>query len=98
MHSTIYAAAEGRPLEILGNPSLEKAASQDLNGGAAVFLQTIVPAGGPPEHFHRDSDEFFYVLEGELDVWGGGEHAKLLVGASASLPREVPHRFDNLTG
>lgn len=97
MQSMIFEATQGRPLDVLGNAFIEKAASSDLNGGAAVFVQTVQPAGGPPPHFHCESDEFFYMLEGELEVWVGGKHATLRPGMSATLPRAVPHRFDNAT-
>ena len=91
----IHAPSEGRTLNVLGNPLVEKAASADLNGGAAVFVLTVEPAGGPPAHVHQDSDEFFFVLEGEVEVWVGGRHATLTPGMSATRPRGVAHRFDN---
>lgn len=91
----IHDAAGGRPLEILGNPMLEKAASDDLSGGAAVFVTTVKPASGPLMHVHRDTDEFLYVLDGQLEVWIDGRHVSLTRGMSATLPRGVPHRFDN---
>ena len=88
---------KGRAMNILGNLMLEKAASADLGDSAAVFVTIVKPAGGPPAHVHADTDEFIYMLEGELDVWIGGQHARLFVGMSATLPRGVPHRFDNLS-
>lgn len=97
METRIRTATDGRALDILGNALLEKAGSDDLNGGAAVFVQTVVPAGGPPAHFHRDTDEFFFMLDGELEVWVGADHATLRSGMSATLPRGVVHRFDNVT-
>ncbi len=97
MQTRIHTATDGRALDVLGNAFLEKAGSDDLGGGAAVFVQTVAPAGGPPAHFHRDTDEFFFVLEGELAVWVGGDEATLRPGMSATLPRGVVHRFDNVT-
>lgn len=96
MQPRIHTDGDGRLLDILGNQMLEKAGSEDLGGGAAVFVQTVMPKNGPPAHFHRHTDEFFYVLEGELDVWVGERHVKLGPGMSATLPRGVVHRFDNL--
>jgi mannose-6-phosphate isomerase-like protein (cupin superfamily) len=95
MQPRIHAADQGRPLEVLGIAMLEKAGGADLNGGAAVLVQTVPPAGGPPPHVHRDTDEFFYVLEGEIDVWIASRRTKLVAGMSATLPRNVPHAFTN---
>ena len=97
MQARIHTDGDGRVLDILGNRLLEKAGSEDLGGGAAVFVQTVMPRNGPPAHFHRHSDEFFYVLEGELDAWIGDRHVKLGPGMSATLPRGIVHRFDNLS-
>jgi mannose-6-phosphate isomerase-like protein (cupin superfamily) len=95
MQPRIHQADEGRVLDILGIPLVEKAGSDDLNGGAAVYVQTVMPAGGPPAHIHHDTDEFFYVLSGELDVWVDRRHVRLETGMSATLPRGVVHEFKN---
>ena len=97
MQARVHTAEEGRSLEVLGISMLEKANSADLSGGAAVLVQTVPPAGGPPPHRHRDTDEFFYVLEGELDVWIAHRRMKLVAGMSATLPRGVVHAFTNPT-
>ncbi|HEX6136585.1 MAG TPA: cupin domain-containing protein [Casimicrobiaceae bacterium] len=97
MQARIDEVADGRALNILGNLLLEKAGSDDLGGSAAVFLQTVVPGGGPPAHVHRETDEFFFVLDGEIDVWVGERYARLTSGMSVVLPRGVVHRFDNVT-
>jgi mannose-6-phosphate isomerase-like protein (cupin superfamily) len=95
MQARVHTADQGRTLEVLGISMLEKAASADLNGGAAVLVQTVPPAGGPPPHVHHETDEFFYVLDGELDVWIANRRTKLVAGMSATLPRGVPHAFTN---
>jgi mannose-6-phosphate isomerase-like protein (cupin superfamily) len=97
MQPRIDAAAEGRALNILGNLLLEKAGSEDLGGAAAVFVSIVAPHSGPPLHVHRETDEFLFVLDGTIDVWIGGRHARLSSGMSAVLPRGVVHRFDNVT-
>ena len=97
MQPRVHAADEGRPLDVLGTTLLEKAASADMGGAAAVFVSTVNPGGGPPAHVHRTADEFVYVLEGEIEAWIGGRHVVLGAGMSATLPRAVVHRFDNCT-
>jgi quercetin dioxygenase-like cupin family protein len=96
MHSRIHARTQGRTLDVLGSPMTHKAAGADLGGGAAVFVCTVAPEGGPPAHYYEDTDASFYLLEGQLDLWIGSRHVKLWPGMSAALPRSVVHRYDNL--
>ena len=49
--------------------------------------------GEPPLHVHRNEDEFFLVLEGQLKVLRGHEELSLKAGQSAFLPRNVAHTF-----
>ena len=45
----------------------------------------------PPLHVHRNEDEGFYVLEGELTLWVGDDKHVLRAGESILAPRAVPH-------
>jgi mannose-6-phosphate isomerase-like protein (cupin superfamily) len=53
------------------------------------------PGGGPPLHIHHREEEFFYVLEGEITFYVGGQVIKAGVGQTAFIPRGVPHCFKN---
>jgi uncharacterized RmlC-like cupin family protein len=44
-------------------------------------------------HVHRREDEWFYVTEGELTFWIGGEIVKAPAGAFVYGPRDIPHTF-----
>jgi uncharacterized cupin superfamily protein len=38
-------------------------------GGAYFAMEAFVPpGGGPPPHIHRNEDETFYVVEGEVEI------------------------------
>jgi len=37
------------------------------NGHYAVIEMTVPPGGGPPPHAHRDTQEMFHILEGEVE-------------------------------
>jgi len=50
-------------------------------------------SAGP--HYHRERDEFFYVLEGELVLRVGDERHTARAGAFAFIPRETIHGFHN---
>jgi quercetin dioxygenase-like cupin family protein len=59
---------------------------------AFTLIEMVAPAGDQtPLHVHRDSDEAFYVLEGEITLWVGEETYVLGPGDSAFAPRGVPH-------
>ena len=47
----------------------------------------------PPLHVHRDHDELFYVLEGELSLHLPGRSVALCEGESFLAPRGVPHVY-----
>ncbi len=65
-----------------------------LAEGEHSVLEMHAPAGDqPPLHVHRDSDEGFYVLEGEVTVWAGDECRVLGPGRFALGPKGVPHTY-----
>ena len=48
----------------------------------------------PPLHVHRDHDEGFYVIEGELTLYlPGGDERVLSSGDFVLAPRAVPHTY-----
>lgn len=44
-----------------------------------------------PLHVHKNEDEWFYVLDGEVTFHVGGENHSGRTGAFVSLPRGIPH-------
>ena len=61
-------------------------------GGAFALLDSWAPAGDrTPLHVHRDVDEGFYVLEGELTLWVGDETHVLRAGEGLLAPKGIPH-------
>jgi uncharacterized RmlC-like cupin family protein len=50
---------------------------------------------GAGPHYHRERDEFFYVLDGELVLRIGDEMHIARAGAFAFVPRETVHGFHN---
>jgi quercetin dioxygenase-like cupin family protein len=67
--------------------------SADTSGQFALLEMEGGPGGEPPLHVHRNEDELFYVIEGELKVRRGDEEITLEAGESAFLPRNVAHTF-----
>lgn len=68
------------------------------NGGRMSMIEIIVhPGGGPPPHIHRREEETFYVLEGTVQFWVDGKIINAPAGSTVFAPRDVPHRFCNVT-
>jgi len=61
-----------------------------------VLEQVTPPGWGPPRHIHSCEDEIFYILEGSYELHVGRQRRTVSAGASAILPRGVPHRFRNV--
>ena len=52
---------------------------------------------GPPPHFHRNESEFFFVVDGTLDVMVDGEWRRCGPGRFLDLAPDTTHTFINQT-
>jgi len=72
-----------------------------IGGGASRGAYSLIEyehaagAAGPPPHLHREHEESFYVLEGELTLAIGTDTVTLGAGQSAVVPRGVVHQPSN---
>jgi quercetin dioxygenase-like cupin family protein len=88
-----FGQGEGEALWFLGSLVTIKASAQTTQGRVAV-TENLAPRGaGSPLHIHRREDEWFYVIEGELTLWVGGEVIKAPAGSFVYGPRDIPHTF-----
>lgn len=73
-----------------------KVGDGDTGGSYSVHDNTI-PAGslGPLPHLHRDHEETFYVIEGELTVRVGERRISAPAGSFVVIPRGVVHQPSN---
>ena len=66
------------------------------SGGAYFAMEALVPTGGgPPPHIHRNEDETFYVLEGEVTFRLGDDSVVAGAGDFVNVPRDTVHCFRN---
>jgi quercetin dioxygenase-like cupin family protein len=66
------------------------------SGGAYFAMEAIVPSGGgPPPHIHRNEDETFYIVEGQIEFLLGDRTVTGDAGDFVNVPRGVVHRFHN---
>lgn len=84
---------EGEALWFLGILATIKA-DGEATGGRLALIEHLAPKGaGSPLHMHRREDEWFYILEGELKFWVGGQTIDAPAGAFIYGPRNIPHTF-----
>lgn len=86
------------PLNIAGATALLKAGGPDTAERFAFFHLTTLPMSGPPLHVHSREDELFYILEGEVVLQIGTDRVTASAGATAFLPRGIPHTYQNFSG
>ena len=86
-------ADEGEALWAFGGLAFLKATS-DTTGGRVLVTEQRAPRGaGSPLHVHHREDEWFYVIEGALTFWVGGQVIEAPAGSFVYGPRDVPHTF-----
>jgi quercetin dioxygenase-like cupin family protein len=70
-------------------------ADSATTAGAYGLVDMIeAPAGNvPPLHVHRNEDEGFLLLEGELSLFMPGQEIALKAGDFVLAPRDVPHSY-----
>jgi quercetin dioxygenase-like cupin family protein len=87
------AAKEGDAIWTFNFLAVRKLAAEDTDGRLEV-AEFVFPAGfSPPWHVHYETDESFYVLEGELRFQSADEVQRVGPGGFVSLPARVPHSF-----
>jgi quercetin dioxygenase-like cupin family protein len=87
------APAAGEALWFMGGLTTIKAGGEQTAGRVAVTEQLAPRGSGSPLHVHHREDEWFYVIEGELTFWVGGETVVAPAGSFVYGPRDVPHTF-----
>lgn len=91
----MFGAEEGRVGECLGADCIVRVPSA-ATGGAVAVVELLVPAdGGTPMHAHSREEETLHVLEGRFRFWCGDRAWTGSAGATAVLPRGIPHAFRN---
>jgi quercetin dioxygenase-like cupin family protein len=95
-HPILTDAGSGYTFTMLGT-TMRLIGAATATGGRFTVLEQVTPPGwGPPRHTHSREDEIFYILEGTYELHVGNERRNASAGASAILPRNVPHGFRNV--
>jgi quercetin dioxygenase-like cupin family protein len=83
-------------MEAFGDRVTFRLTGMETGGRYTAFLVETPPGGGPPPHLHEREDEWFYVLEGEVEFFTGGQWTRVEVGSSVFAPRGTVHSFRNV--
>lgn len=76
-----------------GDDFYTKIATEDTDGDMYMFESTRIKEGGPILHTHYDTDEFWYVLQGEFLIKVGDKTYNAKAGDLVFGPRKIPHTF-----
>ena len=88
---------EGDAFWFLGTLMTVKAGANETDRGFTLIECVAPPGFAPPPHVHRNEDEAFYLLDGQMSITCGDSTWTVEPGAFAFLPRGVPHVF-SVTG
>lgn len=61
-------------------------------------ILVVLPGQDHPAHYHKQKEETFTVLYGDLDVVADGKRSKVIRGESMVVERGVNHSFSSKTG
>ena len=83
------AAGEGEPMSWFTAQFQRKASDTQIG----LMELEGSPGVEPPLHVHRNEDEWYYLLDGEVTFHVGGENFEGRPGSLVFYPRAVPHTF-----
>ena len=85
--------ARGRRTDLVHGRVDDVQGDRGDHGGDLCLIETTAPIGhGPPLHVHHDEHEAFYVIEGELEIFCGGElHVAAAVEFAFPTAPDRPH-------
>jgi quercetin dioxygenase-like cupin family protein len=98
MKSVIVAPGDGRFIAVgsSGAGIRVKASEAETGGLCSVWEGRLEPGTvGAAPHYHRERDEFFIVLSGEVELRIGEVTHTAGAGTFAFVPRETIHGFRN---
>jgi len=94
---TILGPGEGNGVDIGTDARCTfKLTGEESGGHFGLFEWTMAPgAFGPRPHIHKEMEEMFYVIEGEVDLIIGDRTIRAGKGTFVRVPRRTAHGFSN---
>ncbi len=88
----VLGPGEGKTVPVPGHQVTYKIVATDTDG-AFSMLEFELVGDGPPQHIHKNEEETFYVLEGEMKVLLGKRTFSAKAGSFVFIPRGTVHAF-----
>jgi quercetin dioxygenase-like cupin family protein len=93
---SVVLPSDMKVMEAFGDRVTFRLTGKETGGAYTAFLIETPPGGGPPPHLHEREDEWFHVLEGEVEFFSGGQWTRVEAGSSVFAPRGSVHAFRNV--
>lgn len=87
---------KGESVWLVGDLIEVKLSAEYTGGAYSMIEETSPPGGGPPPHLHRNEDEAFCVLEGEVEFLLGEGTIPASEGTCVHIPKDTLHTFRNV--
>ncbi len=88
----VLSSGEGKTVPVPGHKITHKVVGADTRG-AYSLLEVEMTGDGPPQHIHKNEDEAFYVLEGEVKFLLGETTSIAKAGSFVLVPRGTVHAW-----
>lgn len=86
-------SGEGESVWSLGGRFTVKIADAESEGRFALVEALAFRSTEPPLHIHHNEDEAWYVLDGKMTFYVGGEVLEASGGSFVFAPSGIPHTF-----
>lgn len=89
---------QGEILGVAGGNYRIVISGKETNGAYAVIEMLVPPGGGPPPHAHINTQEMFYLMEGELEFKTEAGKSIIKAGGFVNIPfGGAIHCFKNIS-
>jgi quercetin dioxygenase-like cupin family protein len=84
---------------VMGAHNLCKARKEDTNGAFSMFVTTVEPHEGVPNHIHLVEDEFYYTIDGQWEIYDLTNDVTQVIGPDTYvyIPKGILHGFKNIS-